>query len=73
MEVYRHLHSLSPRFYARASIGDLISRLTVTLRRCNGSPPIRFFSSLSNLLFVAGSIAHDDLAKLEACSSSESS
>jgi ATP-binding cassette subfamily B protein len=56
LEVYRHLHTLSPRFYARARIGDLVSRLNGDVAEVQRISADTFLSSLSNLLFVAGSL-----------------
>lgn len=56
-EVYRRLHSLSPRFYARARLGDLVSRLNGDVAEVQRISADTFVSSLSNVLFVIGSIA----------------
>jgi ATP-binding cassette subfamily B protein len=56
LEVYRRLHFLSPRFYARARLGDLVSRLNGDVAEVQRISADTFVSSLSNLLFVAGSI-----------------
>ena len=56
LEVYRHLHTLSPRFYARARIGDLVSRLNGDVAEVQRISADMFLSSLSNLLFVVGSL-----------------
>ena len=56
MEVYSHLHSLSPRFYARARLGDLVSRLNGDVAEVQRISADSFLSSLSNLAFVAGSL-----------------
>jgi ATP-binding cassette, subfamily B, bacterial len=57
LEVYRHLHTLSPRFYARARLGDLVSRLNGDVAEVQRISADTFLSSLSNLLFIAGSLA----------------
>src|SRR5437879_2754912 len=56
LEVYRHLHTLSPRFYARARIGDLVSRLNGDVAEVQRISADSFLASLSNVLFVAGSV-----------------
>lgn len=56
LAVYRHLHTLSPRFYARSRIGDLVSRLNGDVAEIQRISADSFLSSLSNLLFVFGSI-----------------
>jgi ATP-binding cassette subfamily B protein len=56
LEVYRHLHSLSPRFYGKARLGDLVSRLNGDVAEVQRISADSFLSSLSNVLFVAGSL-----------------
>jgi ATP-binding cassette, subfamily B, bacterial len=55
-EVYRHLHTLSPRFYANARIGDLVSRLNGDVAEVQRISADSFLSSLSNVLFIFGSM-----------------
>jgi ATP-binding cassette subfamily B protein len=54
--VYRHLQNLSPRFFAKSKMGDIVSRLNNDIgevqRICSDS----LLSVLSNVLFLAGSI-----------------
>jgi ATP-binding cassette subfamily B protein len=57
LEVYRHLHTLSPRFYAKARLGDLVSRLNGDVAEVQRISADSFLSSLSNVLFIAGSVA----------------
>ena len=57
LEVYRHLHTLSPRFYARARLGDLVSRLNGDVAEVQRISADTFLASLSNVLFVVGSLA----------------
>ena len=56
LAVYRHLHTLSPRFYANARIGR--SGLAAQWRRRRGQriSADSFLSSLSNVLFIVGSM-----------------
>ncbi len=56
LAVYQHLHTLSPRFYAKSRIGDLVSRLNGDVAEIQRISADSFLSSLSNLLFVFGSI-----------------
>lgn len=56
-EVYRRLHSLSPRFYGKARLGDLVSRLNGDVAEVQRISADFFVSSLSNILFVVGSVA----------------
>jgi ATP-binding cassette subfamily B protein len=56
VEVYRRLHSLSPRFYARARLGDLVSRLNGDIAEVQRISADTFLSSLSNVAFLIGSI-----------------
>lgn len=56
MEVYAHLHTLSPRFYARARLGDLVSRLNGDVAEVQRISADAFLSSLSNIVFVVGSL-----------------
>src|SRR3954469_3501019 len=55
-EVYRHLHTLSPRFYAKARLGDLVSRLNGDVAEVQRISADSFLSSLSNVLFIFGSV-----------------
>src|SRR5882762_5732179 len=57
LEVYRHLHTLSPRFYAKARLGDLVSRLNGDVAEMQRISADSFLSSLSNVLFIVGSVA----------------
>jgi ATP-binding cassette subfamily B protein len=56
LEVYRHLHTLSPRFYAKARLGDLVSRLNGDVAEVQRVSADSFLSSLSNVLFIVGSV-----------------
>ena len=56
LAVYRHLHTLSPRFFARARLGDLVSRLNGDVAEVQRISADSFLSSLSNVLFIAGSL-----------------
>jgi ATP-binding cassette subfamily B protein len=56
LTVYSHLHALSPRFYAHARLGDLVSRLNGDVAEVQRISADFFLSMLSNLLFIAGSL-----------------
>jgi len=56
LEVYRHLHTLSPRFFARSRLGDLVSRLNGDVAEVQRISADSFLSSLSNVLFAVGSL-----------------
>jgi ATP-binding cassette, subfamily B, bacterial len=56
LEVYRHLHTLSPRFYAKARLGDLVSRLNGDVAEVQRISADTFLSSLSNVIFLFGSL-----------------
>jgi ATP-binding cassette subfamily B protein len=56
LAVYSHLHALSPRFYAHARLGDLVSRLNGDVAEVQRISADFFLNTLSNLLFIAGSL-----------------
>ena len=55
LAMYRHLHGLSPRFYARTRLGDMMSRIN------NDIGEIQRIAtetrSFGNVLFLAGTLA----------------
>lgn len=53
----RHLQRLSPRFYSRFRLGDLMSRLNSDISDVQRVAGDTLLSVLSNLLFFAGSVA----------------
>src|SRR3989442_14195763 len=56
MKVYAHLHALSPRFYGRARLADLASRLNgdvVEVERVSGH---FFLTTVTNHLAIAGGL-----------------
>ena len=57
LEVYRHLHTLSPRFYARARLGDLVSRLNGDVAEVQRISSDSFLSFFTNIVFIVGSLA----------------
>jgi ATP-binding cassette subfamily B protein len=57
MKVYAHLHALSPRFYAHARLGDLVSRLNGDVAEVQRISGDFVLSTVTNVLFIAGSLA----------------
>jgi ATP-binding cassette subfamily B protein len=55
-EVYAHLHALSPRFYGRSRLGDLVSRLNGDVAEVQRISGDFFLTTITNLLFIAGSL-----------------
>ncbi len=55
--LFRHLQTLSPRFYARFRLGDLMSRLNADVGEAQRISADTLLSVFSNLLFLAGSVA----------------
>jgi ATP-binding cassette subfamily B protein len=55
--VYRHLQRLSPRFYARARVGDLVSRVGNDIAEIQRVSAETILASVGNLLFLLGSVA----------------
>lgn len=53
----RHLQTLSPRFYGRFRLGDLMSRLNNDVSDVQRAAGDSLLTALSNLLFLAGSVA----------------
>jgi ATP-binding cassette subfamily B protein len=56
LAVYAHLHALSPRFYAKARLGDLVSRLNGDVAELQRISADTFLTTLTNALFIAGSL-----------------
>jgi ATP-binding cassette subfamily B protein len=55
--VYRHLQQLSPRFYAKWRLGDLVSRLNSDIGEVQRVSADTLLAALSNVVFLVGSIA----------------
>ena len=55
--LFRHLQTLSPRFYARFRLGDLMSRLNTDVGEVQRVTADSLLSVLSNLVFFVGSVA----------------
>src|SRR6202035_5769750 len=56
LSLYRHLQTLSPRFYARWRLGGLVSRLNGDIGEVQRVSADSLLSVLSNIVFLAGSI-----------------
>jgi ATP-binding cassette subfamily B protein len=56
LALYRHLQTLSPRFYAKWRLGDLVSRLNNDIGEVQRVSADSILSVLSNLVFLGGSI-----------------
>ena len=55
IDLYRHLQKLSPRFYARTRMGDIVSRLNNDIGEIQRVAAEAALSWIGNLLFLAGS------------------
>jgi ATP-binding cassette, subfamily B, bacterial len=55
--LYRHLQSLSPRFWARSRLGDVVSRINNDIAEVQRISADSLLSVLSNVVFLAGSAA----------------
>jgi ATP-binding cassette subfamily B protein len=57
LALYRHLQTLSPRFFARWRLGDLVSRLNNDIGEVQRVSADSLLSVLSNVVFLVGSVA----------------
>ncbi len=57
LALYRHLQTLSPRFYAKWRLGDLVSRLNNDIGEVQRVSADSLLSILSNVVFFIGSVA----------------
>src|SRR4051812_43307890 len=57
LALYRHLQRLSPRFYARMPIGDILARVNNDVGEIQRVAAESLLAWAGNLLFLAGSIA----------------
>ncbi len=55
--LYRHLQTLSPRFYAKWRLGDLVSRLNTDIGEVQRVSADTLLSVLTNVAFFVGSVA----------------
>ncbi len=56
LAVFRHLQSLSPRFYAAVPMGDVLSRLNNDVSEVQRIASDTFLSFLTNLVFLGGTV-----------------
>src|SRR5947199_10720075 len=56
LEMYRHLQRLSPRFYARTRLGDIMSRINNDIGEIQRIASETALASLGNVLFLAGTV-----------------
>ncbi len=57
LALYQHLQTLSPRFYAKWRLGDLVSRLNNDIGEVQRVSADTLLSVLSNVVFLVGSVA----------------
>jgi ATP-binding cassette subfamily B protein len=57
LALYRHLQTLSPRFWARAKLGDVVSRINNDIAEVQRVSADSLLSVLSNVVFLVGSTA----------------
>jgi ATP-binding cassette subfamily B protein len=55
LALYRHLQTLSPRFWARTRLGDVVSRINNDIAEVQRVSADSLLSVLSNIVFLAGS------------------
>ena len=56
LDVYRHLQRLSPRYYARTRLGDIVSRINNDVGEVQRVAAEALLASVGNVLFLAGSV-----------------
>jgi ATP-binding cassette subfamily B protein len=57
LALYRHLQSLSPRFYARTKLGEIVSRINNDIGEIQRVSADTILSLLASLAFLVGSVA----------------
>jgi ATP-binding cassette subfamily B protein len=57
LAVYRHLQTLSPRFYARTPLGDVLARVNTDVGEIQRVAAESLLASVGNALFLIGSVA----------------
>ena len=57
VDLYRHLHTLSPRFWASSKLGDVVSRINNDISEVQRISADTLLSVLSNIVFLVGSAA----------------
>ena len=57
LDLYRHLQRLSPRFYTRTRLGDIVSRLNNDIGEIQRVAAEAALAWIGNILFLVGSVA----------------
>jgi ATP-binding cassette subfamily B protein len=57
LAMYRHLHRMSPRFYARTRLGDIMSRINNDISEIQRIAAETALGWFGNVLFLAGTVA----------------
>ncbi len=57
LAVYEHLQRLSPRFYARTKLGEIVSRINNDVAEVQRVAADTLLAFVANIIFLAGSIA----------------
>ena len=63
LALYRHLQRLSPRFYARTPLGDILARVNNDVGEIQRVAAESLLAWVGNVLFLVGSVARDALAR----------
>ena len=66
LAMYRHLQRLSPRFYARTRLGDIMSRINNDIGEIQRIAAETALAWFGNVLFLVGTVGMLDLARLAA-------
>ena len=56
LSVYQHLQKLSPRFYTRTKLGEIVSRLNNDISEVQRVAADTLLAAISNLIFLIGSV-----------------
>jgi ATP-binding cassette subfamily B protein len=56
LSVYRHLQKLSPRFYTRTKLGEIVSRLNNDISEVQRVAADTLLAAVSNIIFLVGSV-----------------
>ena len=56
LAVYQHLQKLSPRFYTRTKLGEIVSRLNNDISEVQRVAADTLLAAVSNLIFLVGSV-----------------
>jgi ATP-binding cassette subfamily B protein len=57
LAVYQHLQRLSPRFYTRTKLGEIVSRLNNDISEVQRVAADTLLAAISNVIFLVGSVA----------------